>query len=999
MIIALKCIYKVKLDEYGDVLKNKARLVAKGYRQEEGIDIEESFAPVARIEAIRIFIANAASRNMTVYQMDVKTAFLNGDLKEEVYVSQPKGFVDPDHPTHVYRLKKALYGLKQAPRAWYDTLSRFLLDNNFSKGAVDPTLFTRKTGKHILLVQIYVDDIIFASTDPKDCDMFSNDMSSKFQMSMMGQMSKHIDIHHHFIREQVERGMVKLYFVSTDYQLADIFTKALPRQRFEFILPRLDFGKRVVRRLPYKVLMWLVLTSQRWNASIATRWAILLGSVEHPGVKTGVEEKATNKEVTEFDDSYKVPTTNPNDTTITRGDAGMKSGRTVTITTEDMQRKKNNVKARTTLLLSLPDEHQLRFSKYKTVELSRLYEPDDEDQLWTYTQNLMHAPVEWKLYDSCGVHQTTAKDKEIFMLVEKDYPLKKGLALVMISYKLQGRIVGNKMHKAFPLPGIEFPLTEELPTASEKGEFPSIHISPSLYNSQKEMDHQYPTVAKIPVLDTGKFEQWKFRIQQYLQHEYYALWEVIEFGDSYKVPTTDPNDTTTMGGDAGTKSERTFTITTEDMQRKKNYQYGNFKAEGSETLEQTFNRLQVILSQLQFMDVEVEQDDLNQKFLTSLAPEWLVHTIVWRNRNDLDTMSLDDLYNHLKGSDVAGFDKSKVECFNYHKMCHFTRECRAPRSQERGRKDNYRQGSKNEEKTPKALMAIDGVGWDWSYMANEGEDRALVADEEAPIEFALMANTESKLEKDGVDGKLAGLLKASKNLDNLIESQRSDKIKDRVGYSVVPPPAADLYLSPKKDLKRVKRGTTRSQNNAYMRPPHRPVGHRPHGAPMRSTHIPVGHRPHGHPGSSQNNIDDKGYWDSGCSRHMTGNISYLSNFKPFDGGYVSFGQGGYKITGKGTIKTGKLEFKNVYFVKDLKYNLFSVSQICDNKNNVLFTDSECIVLGRDFKLLDDANILLRTPRQHNMYSIDLNNIIPHRDLTCLFAKASANECTLWHRRL
>nr|GFB65862.1 copia protein [Tanacetum cinerariifolium] len=148
--------YKVKLDEYGDVLKNKARLVAKGYRQEEGIDFEESFASVARIEAIRIFIANAASRNMTIYQMDVTTAFLNGELKEEVYVSQPEGFVDPDHPTHVYHLKKALYRLKQAPRAWYDTLSRFLLDNDFSKGAVDPTLFTRKTGKHILLVQIYM---------------------------------------------------------------------------------------------------------------------------------------------------------------------------------------------------------------------------------------------------------------------------------------------------------------------------------------------------------------------------------------------------------------------------------------------------------------------------------------------------------------------------------------------------------------------------------------------------------------------------------------------------------------------------------------------------------------------------------------------------------------------------------------------------------------------------------------------------------------------------
>ncbi|GKC67150.1 retrovirus-related pol polyprotein from transposon TNT 1-94, partial [Tanacetum coccineum] len=155
MIISLKWIYKVKLDEYGDVLKKKA------------LDFEESFVPVARLEVIRIFIANAASKNMTVYQMDVKTAFLNGELKEEVYVSQPKGFLDPDRPHHVYRLKTALYELKQAPRAWYDTLLKFLLAQRFSKGVVDPTLFIWKTGKHTLHVQIYVDDIIFASTDDK----------------------------------------------------------------------------------------------------------------------------------------------------------------------------------------------------------------------------------------------------------------------------------------------------------------------------------------------------------------------------------------------------------------------------------------------------------------------------------------------------------------------------------------------------------------------------------------------------------------------------------------------------------------------------------------------------------------------------------------------------------------------------------------------------------------------------------------------------------------
>ncbi|GJT83599.1 retrovirus-related pol polyprotein from transposon TNT 1-94 [Tanacetum coccineum] len=167
MVITLKWIYKVKLDELGGILKNKAQLVARGYRQEEGIDFKESFSLVARLEAIRVFLAFAAHMNMVVYQMDVKTAFLIGNLREEVYVSQPDRFVDKDKPNHVYKLKKALYGLKQALRAWYDMLSSFLISQDFSKGSVDPTLFIRRDGKELLLVQIYVDDIIFAASTPK----------------------------------------------------------------------------------------------------------------------------------------------------------------------------------------------------------------------------------------------------------------------------------------------------------------------------------------------------------------------------------------------------------------------------------------------------------------------------------------------------------------------------------------------------------------------------------------------------------------------------------------------------------------------------------------------------------------------------------------------------------------------------------------------------------------------------------------------------------------
>ncbi|GJX32599.1 putative ribonuclease H-like domain-containing protein [Tanacetum coccineum] len=215
--IGTKWVYRNKKDERGIVVRNKARLVAQGYKQEEGIDYDEVFAPVARIEAIRLFLAYASFMNFLVYQMDVKSAFLYGTIKEEVYVSQPLGFVDPKFPKKVYKVEKALYGLHQAPRAWYETLSTYLLNNRFYIGQIDKTLFIKRVKGDILLVQVYVDDIIFGSTKKSLCTYFEQIMHKRFQMSSMGELT-------FFLGLQVKQKEDEI-FISQDKYVGEILKK------------------------------------------------------------------------------------------------------------------------------------------------------------------------------------------------------------------------------------------------------------------------------------------------------------------------------------------------------------------------------------------------------------------------------------------------------------------------------------------------------------------------------------------------------------------------------------------------------------------------------------------------------------------------------------------------------------------------------------------------------------------------------------------------------
>nr|GEV53691.1 hypothetical protein [Tanacetum cinerariifolium] len=184
-----KLVFRNKLDENGIVSQNKARLVAQGYNQQEGIDYNETYTPVATLEPIRILLAYACALDFKLFQMDVKSAFLNGFINEEVFVAQPSGFIDFEKPDHVYKLKKALYSLKQAPKAWYDRLKAFLIKHEYKMGMIDNTLFTKKKSSNLIIIEIYVDDIIFGSTCQDMCEDFANIMHDEFEMSMMGKLN------------------------------------------------------------------------------------------------------------------------------------------------------------------------------------------------------------------------------------------------------------------------------------------------------------------------------------------------------------------------------------------------------------------------------------------------------------------------------------------------------------------------------------------------------------------------------------------------------------------------------------------------------------------------------------------------------------------------------------------------------------------------------------------------------------------------------------------
>jgi hypothetical protein len=209
-VISTKWVYRNKLNEDGHVTRNKARLVCKGYIQVEGINFEETFSPVARMEAIRLLLAYACSKNIKVYQMDIKSTFLNGELEEEVYIEQPKGFQLSENADYVCKLKKALYGIKQAPRAWYSRLEKYLQQAGFRKGSADNNLYIKVSQGNILLIEVYVDDIIFGSDDDRLSQKFAKDMQNEFEISLLGELS-------FFLGLQIRQSNQGIFISQTKY--------------------------------------------------------------------------------------------------------------------------------------------------------------------------------------------------------------------------------------------------------------------------------------------------------------------------------------------------------------------------------------------------------------------------------------------------------------------------------------------------------------------------------------------------------------------------------------------------------------------------------------------------------------------------------------------------------------------------------------------------------------------------------------------------------------
>nr|GEW68612.1 ribonuclease H-like domain-containing protein [Tanacetum cinerariifolium] len=529
---------------------------------------------------------------------------------------------------------------------------------------------------------------------------------------------------------------------------------------------------------------------------------------------------------------------------------GKKKGRTVTVTVDDMQKRKNDVKARTTLLLSLPDEHQLRFSKYKTVQ-----------ELWA------------AILTTFSGNEATKKTKK--NLLKQQYGNFKAKGSKTLE-KTFNRLKGNKEVNT---------ASTNVPNASANTGVVSIIQDTACAYIASQSSCSQIKFEDINQIDKDDIEDMDIKWN-------IALLSIRADRQGSKVEEQAPKALMEIDDMSWTGlPEFKDDIVTD-------YSRPAPTVESSPDDDQNRNP--------SVIETEASPSTISPKSFIKFVKE-----------NDSPTNNKTDKAETAKNLLLSpNFVMKKNACFNYGDFNHLAYDC-----SKRLKKGT----SRSQNTTHKSFTPRPAVHKPYRPPMRPMRSNMNVVRSQYRAPWVPTVNRNSPL----VNRKLSTVNRNFPNANRKFPTSGTKFLTTDMGKKgKAVNPSACWFWKPSQNL----------SNKG----------------------------PNSNSGSSQNNIDDKGYWDSGCSRHMKGNISYLFDYEPFDGGYVSFVQGGCKITGKGTIKTGKLEFENVYFVKDPKYYLFSVSQICDNKNSVLFTDSECIVLGRNFKLSDDDNVLLRTPRQHNM---------------------------------
>nr|GEU77779.1 putative ribonuclease H-like domain-containing protein [Tanacetum cinerariifolium] len=583
-----------------------------------------------------------------------------------------------------------------------------------------------------------------------------------------------------------------------------------------------------------------------------------------------------------------------------------------------------------------------------------------------------------------------------------------------------------------------------------------LHITLTLSVSMDSLSPQVVSAAKLPILNPNEFDLWKMRIEQYFLMTDYSLWEVILNGDS-PVPTRiverviDVDDLEEMdlrwqmamltmrarrkGHFArecrSPKDPRSYDWSYQAEEEPVKFSLMAFSSSSSSDNETCLESVEARLlvykqnesvfeKNIKMLNIEVQLRDttlvtLRQKLETTE-----------KERDDL-TLKLEKFHTSSKNltallasqtSEKAGlgynsqvFTKDMFDCENYYSS---ESDCEV---------GHLVSPTKPEQVLSPSPRPSAPIIEDWIFDSEEDSQP------QAPKVISSFAQSYEHVKYPRHPEGIRKLF-LCKSVDHLIKDYdfHSRKLAQRT-YASWDTHKQYASLSPSKSHTHMVPTAVLPQSKSVLNTAARPVSAALPNLPMtrprhaycvvtKSNSLIRRHLPHS-PSSKNNNLPhrvtaakalvgnpqlalkDKGVIDSGCSRHMTGNMSYLSDFKELNEGYVAFGGNpkGGKITSKGKIKTCKLDFDDVYSVKELKFNLFSVSQMCDKRNSVLFTDTACLVLSPDFKLPDESQVLLRVPRENNMYNVNLKNIVPSGDLTCLFAKATIDESNLWNRRL